>query len=62
MFEEEVRELLELYSLEEALEVLDVTPEDCIEILLRHGYAVLPPFLDKYSNDHEEGGDNAQDA
>ena len=35
-----------MYSIEEALEVLDVTPEECIEILLKHGKCALPPFIE----------------
>lgn len=38
--------LLELYSVEEALEVLDITAEECIEILVRGGHCTLPDFLD----------------
>ena len=44
--ESKVRMLLELYSVEEALEVLDITAEECIEILVRGGHCVLPDFLD----------------
>ena len=44
--EERIVMLLELYSVEEALEVLDVTPEECIEILLRGGHCKLPDYLE----------------
>ena len=44
--EERVREFLLLYpELEEAFEVLDITPEDAIVALVRAGLVVLPPFL-----------------
>ena len=38
--------LLELYSLEEALEVCEVEPQEALEILHRLGYLKLPPFLE----------------
>ena len=44
--ESKVCMLLELYSVEEALEVLDITAEECIEILVRGGHCALPDFLD----------------
>lgn len=54
MFEDRVRDLLELYSIEEALELLEVTEQECLEILLKHGYAVLPPFMEEASAEEEE--------
>jgi hypothetical protein len=51
---DKVEELLDLYELEELFEVLDVTPYEVVTILLRHGYATLPPFLeDDYGTDEE---------
>lgn len=44
-FEAEIRELLDLYNLEDALEEMDLSPEECLSILLNGGYACLPPFL-----------------
>ena len=51
-----IRELLELYTIEEALEVLEVTPYEVIEMLLRHGYAELPPFLQR-----DDDGEDTED-
>lgn len=42
--EERIRKLLECYPLEEAFEVLDITPEDVISILIRQGYVELPEW------------------
>lgn len=52
-----IREFLDLYpNLEEAFEVLDITPEDAIAALLSDGLVVLPPFLqrDEYDDEQEE--------
>lgn len=49
-----VRELLETYeSLEEVFEVLDIDPEEVIEILLKGGYVALPDWLDDVEIDDE---------
>ena len=47
IWEDQIDEILNVYSIEEALEVLDITPEQCIKILLEGGHAVLPQFLDR---------------
>lgn len=39
--------LLGLYELEELFEVLDITPEQVLRILLEGGHVTLPPFLEK---------------
>lgn len=44
-FEAEIRELLALYSLEDALEEMELSPEETLSILLNGGYVCLPPFL-----------------
>jgi hypothetical protein len=51
---DKVEELLDLYELEELFEVLDVTPYEVVTILLRHGYATLPPFLEDMEDAREE--------
>lgn len=39
--------LLELYpDLEELFEVLDITPQRVLEVLLRGGHVDLPPFME----------------
>lgn len=53
-FDDQVQELLELYSLEEALDVIGVTPAEAINILLSNGYAELPPFLQETDEDEEQ--------
>ena len=41
-------ELLDLYpDIEELLEVLDITPLEVVEILLKHGYVTVPEFLER---------------
>lgn len=44
-FEREIGELLELYTLEDALEAMDITVEEVLSILLNNGHCELPPFL-----------------
>jgi len=50
--ESKIREMLELYSLDDLFEVLDITPERVLEILLEGGHVELPPFLEM--NDGQE--------
>lgn len=49
----EIEELLELYSLEEAFEVLDLDPADTIAFLIASGMCVLPPFLSRKEEDYD---------
>jgi hypothetical protein len=51
---DKVEDLLDLYELEELFEVLDVTPYEVVTILLRHGYATLPPFLEEIEEGYDE--------
>jgi len=52
--EETIKEFLDLYpDLEEAFEALDITPYEVIEVLLKHGYVELPPFLEREHEDEE---------
>jgi uncharacterized membrane protein len=51
--EEQILEFLELYSLEEAFEVLDITPEAVLEILISGGHVVLPEFLQREDYEQE---------
>lgn len=41
-----ITRLLELFSLEEAIMLMDITPEEVVEILVTGGHVELPPFLD----------------
>ena len=50
-FESQIDTLIKEFSFEEILEMLEVTPEHCLSILLNEGHAQLPPFLN-------EGNDN----
>lgn len=47
MWEQEIKELLELYSTEEVFDILDITVEEVLEHLLEGGFVVLPPFLER---------------
>lgn len=49
--ETKVARLLELFTLEEAILLMDITPEEVLEILLTGGHVELPPFL----QDDDEG-------
>jgi hypothetical protein len=52
-FEEAISSLIDLYPLEELFEVLDITPERVLEILLSGGHVVLPEFLERNSYGEE---------
>lgn len=54
MFEEEVKELLELYDLDELFDVLDITPQEVVEHLLEVGLVKLPPFLERDNETNEQ--------
>lgn len=43
----DIRELLDVMSLEEILEYGDMTEEEAIEILVEYGGLKLPEFLEK---------------
>ncbi len=45
-FELEIRAILDMYSLEEALEEMDLSPEEVLSILLNGGHCLLPPYLE----------------
>lgn len=45
IWEDEIERLLETCTIEEALEAMDITPHECIEALLKHGYVKLPPWI-----------------
>lgn len=53
--------LLDTVDVEEAFEILDITPYEVINILLRGGLVVLPPFLEDYdgTEQEQEEGDEA---
>jgi hypothetical protein len=42
---DEIEELLELHTLEEVFEVLDITPYEVVSILLKQGYVELPDYV-----------------
>ena len=54
--EAKIRFMLEQWSLDELFEMMDITPERVMEILLEGGHIVLPPFMDDF--DVEETSDN----
>lgn len=41
-----IEELLSLFSLEEIFEQNDLTQEEVVEILFRHGYLKLPDYME----------------
>lgn len=45
MFDNPIEQLLDLYSLEDLFEVLDIEPAAVLEILLQGGHIELPDFL-----------------
>ena len=40
--EDKVAKLLDIYTMEELLELCDITPEEVIELLVDNGYIELP--------------------
>lgn len=55
--EERVSEILRDFTLEEVLEQSNVTPEEALLVLLKHGSIVLPPFLDEFYEEQIDGED-----
>ena len=53
-FEKQIEQLLNEFSMEDILEMFEVTPEMCLSILLNGGHATLPPYLD---NEEDDGTD-----
>lgn len=45
-FEQEIKQLLELYTLDDLLDELEITPEEMLTILLVGGHVVLPPWME----------------
>lgn len=45
--EDQIRELLETYDLDDLFDVLDITPERVLEILVEGGHVVLPPWIER---------------
>ncbi len=52
--ETKIARLLELFTLDEALLLMDITPEEVLEILLTGGHVELPPFLNDEENLNDE--------
>jgi hypothetical protein len=50
---DEIDILLELHTLEEVFEVLDITPYDVVSILVKQGYVELPEYV-RYTNEEQE--------
>ena len=50
-FEKQIEYLVANFPMWEILEMLDITPEQCLSILLNEGHADLPPYLDKEEED-----------
>ena len=46
-FEEQIKYLFDNFSIDDILEMLEITPEACLSILLNSGHAELPPFLEQ---------------
>lgn len=46
-FEKQIEYLVANFPMWEILEMLDITPEQCLSIQLNEGHADLPPYLDK---------------
>ena len=45
LIEQQIRELQELFSIEDILEMCDITEYDVLEILVMGGHIELPPFI-----------------
>lgn len=41
-----IEQILEIFSIEEALEHLDITPEEVLEILYQGGHVTIPDWLE----------------
>lgn len=49
--EDKITRLLELFSIEEALMLMEIEPQEVIEILVQGGHVELPPFLNEEFED-----------
>lgn len=50
-----IEQLLELYSLEEVFDVLDITPHEVVSHLVQSGLVTLPPFLNEDESENGKG-------
>jgi hypothetical protein len=50
---DEIDILLELHTLEEVFEILDITPYEVVSILVKQGYVELPEYV-RINQEQEE--------
>lgn len=53
-YENVIKVILDLYSLDEVFEILDITPEQVLTLLFEEGHAVPPPYLDSLVNGSDD--------
>lgn len=61
IYDEVIKEMLSLFSLEDLLDQMDITQEQVLYILLSGGHVSPPPFLEKGDDDGLVDSDNGQD-
>lgn len=52
-YEKQIDYLVSSFSMTDILDMLEITQEECLSILLNGGHAVLPPFLEETEEDDE---------
>lgn len=62
-FENAIKKLLSLFSIEEVLELLEITPDRVLEILLVEGHCTLvnAPFLRGLNNEELDSTNDRQE-
>jgi len=53
-FEAQIRFLLEDFSMEELFDMMDISCEQVLTILLQEGHIELPPFLDNKEEEQDK--------
>lgn len=54
LYDDIIKTMLEEFSIEDLLEMMDITPEQVLEILLEGSHVEVPPFFQRYLNEEDE--------
>lgn len=54
LYDDVIKTMLEEFSLEDLLEMMDITEQQVLEVLLEGGHVKVPPFFERYLNEEDE--------
>lgn len=54
LYDDIIKTMLEEFSIEDLLEMMDITPEQVLEILLEGSHVEVPPFFQRSLNEEDE--------